>query len=265
MPAYATFATTAGAPTVYAADTTEPRALQKTDAPDRIDAAWTGSPFPPSLDLSDGQTHQVALYALDYSVQGLAENVQVLDANTQQVLAGTSLSSFGAGQYAVFDVKGNVIFKLTGTHRQRRPGRPVPRRRPRLPHPTPTPTGTSQTLLPTDDAYVRDGSYATSNFGNATQLLVKSATPGGGYVRVAYLHFDITGSLPITSAVLHLYGAEQAGASIEPSVNLAAYPVAANAGGPRTKSPTPTPPPSARPRWRRPPSPAPRRSLTRST
>jgi hypothetical protein len=81
---------------------------------------------------------------------------------------------------------------------------------------------------PTADAYVRDGSYASQNYGSSTQLLVKDATPGGGYVRTSYLQFNLAGVSTVTSAFLQLYGAEQAGSS-ESSITIGAYPVAGSA------------------------------------
>ena len=82
-------------------------------------------------------------------------------------------------------------------------------------------------LVPSADAYVRDGSFAGTNFGSATQLLVKNAVSGGGYVRTAYLKFNLAGLAPASSAVLQLYGNEVAGAT-EPSIAVAVYPVASS-------------------------------------
>lgn len=52
--------------------------------------------------------------------------------------------------------------------------------------------GTSETLYPTADAYVRDGSYATTNYGTDDALIVKKTT-ASGYSRRAYLKFDLSG------------------------------------------------------------------------
>ena len=80
-------------------------------------------------------------------------------------------------------------------------------------------------LSPVADAYVQDGTYATENFGSSTLLLAKGAVAGDGYVRNTYLTFNLQGVAPITSAILQLYGGEWSG-SPEPSITLAAYPVA---------------------------------------
>lgn len=58
-------------------------------------------------------------------------------------------------------------------------------------------------LVPVADAFVRDGSFATTNAGNDPTLLVK--LDGGGYTRWSYLKFDISGlSGTVTSGKLRL-------------------------------------------------------------
>ncbi len=57
---------------------------------------------------------------------------------------------------------------------------------------TPQPFSGISTLESSADAYVRAGTSATSNFGTATQLVVKNATTADNY-RKAYIRFDLTG------------------------------------------------------------------------
>ncbi|MFM2170855.1 MAG: hypothetical protein RI957_1084 [Verrucomicrobiota bacterium] len=54
---------------------------------------------------------------------------------------------------------------------------------------------TTATLEPSADAFVRGGASASTNFGTATQLVVKSATTTDNY-RKAYIRFDLTGQDP---------------------------------------------------------------------
>lgn len=66
---------------------------------------------------------------------------------------------------------------------------------------------TTVTFAPTADAYVRDGGTASTNFGGATELQVKTnGAPNSGLNRNIYLKFDLT-SATITSAKLRLFGA----------------------------------------------------------
>jgi hypothetical protein len=65
---------------------------------------------------------------------------------------------------------------------------------------------TTLTLSPVADAYVRDGSSASTNFGTATTLVVKNTATVGNN-RHSFLKFDattVTGS--VTAATLRIFG-----------------------------------------------------------
>lgn len=64
---------------------------------------------------------------------------------------------------------------------------------------------TSNTLYSLSDAYVRNGTYASTNYGNDTSLIVKGST-SSGYARLSYLKFSLSGLSNISSAKLRLYG-----------------------------------------------------------
>ena len=73
--------------------------------------------------------------------------------------------------------------------------------------------------------YVRDGPYANTHFGSDQQLAVKSAAPGGGYVRVSDLKFDLSQVQgQIFGGEFYLSGATQAAATAPVSVGV--FPVA---------------------------------------
>lgn len=74
---------------------------------------------------------------------------------------------------------------------------------------TPPATGITRTLAPTHDGYVRGGSSAATNFGSATDLIVKNST--AAYAREAYVKFDLSTVSTIGKAVLRLYGKTDAG------------------------------------------------------
>ena len=63
---------------------------------------------------------------------------------------------------------------------------------------------TGTTLNDTADAYVRSGSFATTNYGSANILDVKLGT--GDYMRQTYLKFDLSSISTINSAKLRLWG-----------------------------------------------------------
>jgi len=102
--------------TTWAGSTTDVRALQKTAASDRVAAAWySWSSFSMDVNFTDKQTHQMALYFLDWDSTSRAETVDVLDAGTGAVLDTRSISGFGAGVYLVWNLTGHAIIRFTRT------------------------------------------------------------------------------------------------------------------------------------------------------
>jgi hypothetical protein len=70
----------------------------------------------------------------------------------------------------------------------------------------PYPTELSETLNPIEDAYTRNGSFATTNYGTADSLVTKSAT-ASGFTRRSYLKFSLANTYEtVVSATLRLYG-----------------------------------------------------------
>jgi hypothetical protein len=83
------------------------------------------------------------------------------------------------------------------------------------------------TLAPVADAYVRDGTSASTNFGTASTLLVKNSTTSGNN-RVAYLRFSLTGvGGQVSAATLRLFGSRPTLTGITDSV----FAVASNSWG----------------------------------
>jgi hypothetical protein len=63
----------------------------------------------------------------------------------------------------------------------------------------------STTLSPLADAFVRNGSSSTINYGSDPSLAVKSS-PSTGYTRVSYLRFSLNSVSNVSSAKLRIYG-----------------------------------------------------------
>lgn len=130
-PAYAQVNRIAGniaAPWAYPADT-DTRALQQVVGTQRtLGTLWDGDPTGGSsividVNLSDGLTHQVAIYSLNYFsgapyYQNRNETVTVKDAVTGLVLDSRIIPSgsvFNNGVYVGFNVSGHVRFEITST------------------------------------------------------------------------------------------------------------------------------------------------------
>lgn len=89
--------------------TQDAAALQRSAGTDRIAACWySSSSFSINLNFTDGQSHRVALYFLDWDKMGRVQTVQVSDAATGQVLDSRSVSGFGNGIYLIWSLSGNV-------------------------------------------------------------------------------------------------------------------------------------------------------------
>ncbi len=102
--------------------TSDVRALQKASRPaGRIASELhADSRETLDLDLTDGGTHRVSLYFLDYDHKGEVDAVQIRDATFGDVLDARAFSSFSSGQYGVWDLRGHVLI----TVRNAAPGAP---------------------------------------------------------------------------------------------------------------------------------------------
>ncbi len=115
-PAYAQVSMSGQGPFVWTASTADVRGLQKAAATDRIASGWyTFTSMSMDVNLTDGNTHQVAAYFLDWDAGARAERIDVLDASTNAVLDTRTISGFQGGLWVVWNLKGHVILKVTLT------------------------------------------------------------------------------------------------------------------------------------------------------
>ena len=92
-------------------------ALQKANSTTaRLAACWNSSNgFGIYLNFTDGKTHRMAVYCVDWDTQSRAQTIDVLDGNTGLVLNSQAVTSFTLGKYLVWDLSGNVILRFTPT------------------------------------------------------------------------------------------------------------------------------------------------------
>ncbi len=115
LPNYANITTSGALSYTWTASTTDPRALEDAGGSGRIAACWySPSSFTVNVKLTDDQTHNLALYFLDWDTTARSEQVQITNAATGAVLVTQTVSSFNSGVYLVFAVSGNV--NITFTH-----------------------------------------------------------------------------------------------------------------------------------------------------
>jgi hypothetical protein len=122
LPAYAAVSATNEYDVTWVASTTDPRALRLPDSSDRFAAAWTGhnpenndqlNGFILDVNLAGGQAHRVAVYMLDWDTSSRTQRIDVLDANTGQVLDTQLSGPFHDGEYLVWMLKGHVLIRFT--------------------------------------------------------------------------------------------------------------------------------------------------------
>ena len=112
-PAYASVTPSGQAYWLWTASTTDPRALQKSSASDRVAATWYSTTnFTLDMNLSDGKPHQVALYFVDWDAAGRAQTVTILDQATGISLDSRTLASFTNGTYLVWTITGHVTVQI---------------------------------------------------------------------------------------------------------------------------------------------------------
>ncbi len=101
----------------WSTTTTSMQALE--DAPGtgtgRIAACWySGTSFTVDLNFTDGQTHDIELYLLDYNGNNARrEQIQLSNASTSAVLATETATDFSNGIYDTWTVSGNVLITFT--------------------------------------------------------------------------------------------------------------------------------------------------------
>jgi pimeloyl-ACP methyl ester carboxylesterase len=116
-PPYATISLTGDSSYTWSASTTDPRALQTASgATTRIASAfYSSSSFTINVNLTDGNTHRIALYLLDWDSTARSETISILDANTDAVLDTETYSGFHNGEYASWNVQGQILIQVTKT------------------------------------------------------------------------------------------------------------------------------------------------------
>ena len=97
--------------------TADSRALQTPNGKSRFAACnysfdTTGN-FYIDANITDGKTHRVTIYCLDWDNQQRIESIEILDRNYPNVLATVdNVSLFNYGRYLTWDITGPVLIKV---------------------------------------------------------------------------------------------------------------------------------------------------------
>jgi hypothetical protein len=102
----------------WAGSTADERALLKPNSltGDRIAAAWSTyqRSFDVEVEITDGQTHQVSLYFVDWDSQNRAQRIAAIEmSDPNGTLKDYRLvDSFSGGIYLTYNISGRVIFRV---------------------------------------------------------------------------------------------------------------------------------------------------------
>ena len=114
-PSYATVTPSGTLTCTWASSTSDSRGLQLASGAGRVAACWytqsstAGSTYTIDVNLTDGKTHSMALYAVDWDGSGpRSENISLVSASSGQVLDSRTLVSFEGGEYLLWNVTGHV-------------------------------------------------------------------------------------------------------------------------------------------------------------
>jgi hypothetical protein len=115
-PAYAVLNFNGAANWTWGTNITDARALQQAAGSGRIASTFYASnSFSLDVNVTDTNTHQLALYFLDWDNSGRTQTVTILDATTQAILGTQTVANFRNGAYLVWNIKGHVTIQFTRT------------------------------------------------------------------------------------------------------------------------------------------------------
>ena len=117
-PSYATVTPAGNKSYTWAASTSAapgPPGCSVGNEPDRGLLVFEPPSFTVDVDLTDGQSHNIELYLLDYDTTSRSEQIVLTDANTHAVLSTQTVSSFHDGVYLNYTISGNVLITITKT------------------------------------------------------------------------------------------------------------------------------------------------------
>ena len=115
-PTFATANVTNDFPYTWAAQTSDPRALQSGSGSQGIASAYTNyqsKSLNINVNILDRSARVIALYLLDWDTSSRTQTVTITDLNTNTVLDTRIFSNFHNGQYASWNIKGNVVITVT--------------------------------------------------------------------------------------------------------------------------------------------------------
>jgi hypothetical protein len=113
LPSYASVSVSGQSSHIWAYTVTNTPAVQKFSSEGRIASCWyAGESFEIEINLTDGQTHALSLYLLDWDMSSRSERIDILDGDSGILLETKTISGFENGKYERWNIKGHVRIRI---------------------------------------------------------------------------------------------------------------------------------------------------------
>lgn len=113
LPSYAQVSISSQSNWTWESPTNDPRGLQQGLTSGRTASCWySATNLVIDINITDGSSHSVALYVVDWPTQGRAQNITIVDASTGALLDTRMAAVFSGGQYFVWNVSGHVQARI---------------------------------------------------------------------------------------------------------------------------------------------------------
>lgn len=113
IPSYGSISVSGKTDIFWTNSTSEVRAPMRINDTNRVAAEWqTSSYMLIDINITDAQTHQISLYAMDWPRANRGIVVEVLDGETNKTLNRQDLGNYNEGKHLVWDVKGHIKLRL---------------------------------------------------------------------------------------------------------------------------------------------------------
>lgn len=114
LPSYAQVTTVNASIWTWADPTADPRALRRASGTSRIAATWyrNDGPFSIDVNITDGATHEVSLYVIDWESGGRVQTFEIRDAATNALLDTRTITNFSGGRYVRWSLRGHVTISV---------------------------------------------------------------------------------------------------------------------------------------------------------
>ena len=120
LPSYVKTKYINGAEHVWVPKTMDVQALEEPTGDGRVAAQWvTHLHGIIDLNMTDGNSHDVALYMTDWDWAGRWATVDVIDAGTRKLLDSQNVTKFGGGRYLKYRISGHVQIRITNVWTER--------------------------------------------------------------------------------------------------------------------------------------------------